>query len=75
MRHYTLGAMMFDEQLKRAEALEAKAAADAGALVDKAAKAVSGVKGALVTNAVVTGVSAVVLVTQALRSRRRKSHG
>jgi hypothetical protein len=67
-----VGAIMFDAQLKRAEALEAKAAADGRELVTKAAGAVQGVKGALLANAVVTGVSTVILVTQALRSRRRR---
>jgi len=59
-----VGAMMFDAQLARGEKM-----------VEKATGAVAGVKSALVANAVVTGVSTVVLVASALRARRGARRG
>lgn len=71
----SMGAMMFDGQLARAEALEKKLAADGHAIVDKAAGAVAGVKGALIASAVVSGVSTVVLVASAARARKAGRRG
>jgi predicted ATP-grasp superfamily ATP-dependent carboligase len=71
----TMGAMLFDSQLARAEALEKRLATDGHAIVDKAAGAVAGVKGALIASAVVTGISTAVLVASAARSRRAARRG
>jgi hypothetical protein len=59
---YQMGAMMFDKQFERAEQI-----------VDKAAGSVQGVKGALIANAVVTGLSTFVLVRSAFAMRRRQA--
>jgi len=67
----TMGAMMFNDQLTRAETM----VNNATAAVDRAANSVKGVKGALVANAVVTGVSTVVLVASALRARKAARRG
>jgi hypothetical protein len=72
MRRYAgAGAMMFDAQLARGE----KMVTDATAAVDRAANSVHGVKSALVVNAVITGVSTLVLVSSALRSRKAARRG
>lgn len=62
---YQMGAaMLFDKQFTRAEGI-----------VDKAKGAVEGVKGALIANAVVTGLSTFVLVRSAFAMRRRATRG
>jgi hypothetical protein len=72
MRRYPgTGAMMFNDQLTRAENMVAQVTP----AIDRAANSVKGVKGALVANAVVTGVSTLVLVTSALRARKAARRG
>lgn len=62
---YQLGAsMLFDKQFTRAEGI-----------VDKAKGAIEGVKGALIANALVTGLSTFVLVRSAFAMRRRAARG
>lgn len=66
-----MGAPLFDNQITRAENMVAATTA----AVDRAANSVKGVKSALVVNAVVTGVSTVVLVASALRMGKRARRG
>lgn len=71
---YTIGAMLFDQQLRRAEQLEAKAVEDVrkvgSELVEKAGRQMTGVKTALVLNGLLTVGSTVVLMRAARGGRR-----
>ena len=66
-----MGAMLFNDQLTRAENMVRQVTP----AIDRAANSVQGVKGALVANAVVTGVSTVMLVAGALRASKRGRRG
>lgn len=62
----SIGAMMFDQQLKRLEGLKTSTIADAGKLLAQADQTARRVSAALIVSAVVTGVSTVVLVKKAM---------
>lgn len=65
-----LGAMMFDGQLRRIEGLESKAIADLNLLVTKADKTAGRVSTALLASALVTGLSTILIMREARKTRR-----
>lgn len=71
-KYWTLGSLAIsDKDLKRIETVAANASRDADKIVDKATGAIGKVRGALVANAVVTGLSTAVIVGVAIKAHRR----
>lgn len=65
-----LGAMMFDQQLSRLEALEKRAISDLHEVVARTDKTANRVTAGLVIGALVTGVSTFAIMRQARRGSR-----
>ncbi len=81
MSLYTVGGMMFDDQLARVEkvarelkdnawALKSSAATDAGKLLARADATAGKVTGAIIMSTVVTAVSTVALIRSTVKARR-----
>lgn len=66
----SLGAMMWDQQLSRLEALKASAVSDLNNLVTRADGTAKKVSVALVASAAVTGLSTIAIVLAARKARR-----